>query len=173
MILKAVNFAAEKHKGQFRKGNRNTPYINHPIKVANLLSEMAKITNEDILAAAVLHDVIEDTDVTHSELVYLFNNNVANMVLEVSDDKNLSKTERKAFQIQNAPNLSYNARLIRIADKICNIQDICGVDAPQWDYERKYEYLEWAKEVVDRIKGTHDVLENYFYDEHRWGRLKL
>jgi hypothetical protein len=75
--------------------------------------------------------------------------------------------------VKNASRLSEEAKLIRIADKICNIQDVCGKDVPDWSYERKFEYLEWAKNVVDEIAGTHEVLENLFYDEHRWGRLKI
>lgn len=172
MILKATEFAANKHKGQFRKGNLNTPYINHPVKVAYVLEKVG-VTDQVVLAAAILHDVIEDTDATHSDLKNVFNKKVADIVEEVSDNKYLSRDERKAFQISNASNLTYEARLIRIADKICNVQDICGKDSPDWSYERKYEYLEWAKEVVEELIGTHEVLENIFYDEHRWGRLKI
>ena len=172
MILKATEFAANKHKGQYRKGNLNTPYINHPIKVAYVLERIG-VTDVEVLAAALLHDVVEDTDATHSDIQNVFNKKVADIVLEVSDDKEKPKAERKASQINNAPNLSYEAKLIRIADKICNVQDVCGQDSPDWDYERKFEYIEWAKSVVDQIKGTHEALENMFYDEHRWGRLKL
>lgn len=172
MILKAAEFASNKHKGQFRKGNRNTPYINHPIKVAYVL-EKFNISDEEIIAAAILHDVIEDTDATATDIENVFNKRVAGLVMEVTDNKAESRDIRKAAQIKNAPNLSHDAKLIRIADKICNIQDVCGLDAPDWNYERKYEYLEWAKAVVDQITGTHEALENMFYDEHRWGRLKI
>lgn len=173
MIVRAMQFAAEKHKGQFRKGNLNTPYINHPIKVAYVLRTIGGVEDEDIIAAALLHDVVEDTDATHADLENVFNKKVADIVLEVSDEKDKSKDFRKQHQIDNAKNLSIEAKLVRIADKICNIQDVCGEDAPNWSYERKYEYLEWAKEVVDQITGTHEMLEMTFYDEHRWGRLKL
>ena len=94
-------------------------------------------------------------------------------IIEISDEKGLDRKVRKRLQIQDARNLSYEAKIIRIADKLCNIQDICGIDAPNWDYDRKYEYLQWAEEVVNQIKGTHEELENSFFDEHRWGRLKL
>jgi guanosine-3',5'-bis(diphosphate) 3'-pyrophosphohydrolase len=172
MILKAAEFAANKHRGQFRKGNLNTPYINHPVKVASVLEEVG-IDDHETLAAALLHDVIEDTDTTHSEIKNVFNRKVADIVLEVSDDKEKSKKERKDLQIEGARFLTYEAKLIRIADKICNIQDVSGQDSPNWNYERKYEYLEWAKKVVDQINGTNEVLESIFYDEHRWGRLKI
>lgn len=173
MIVRALHFAAEKHRGQFRKGNLNTPYINHPIKVAFVLQTVANVTDEDVIAAALLHDVIEDTDATHKDLVNLFNARIADMVLEISDEKGLEPEVRKRLQIEDAPNLSKEAKLIRIADKLCNIQDVCGLDAPNWDYDRKYEYLEWAEKVVNQITGTHEVLETAFFDEHRWGRLKL
>ena len=172
MILKATEFAANKHRGQHRKGNLNTPYINHPIKVASVLEKVG-VNDTVTLAAALLHDVIEDTDTTHSEIKNVFNQKVADIVLEVTDDKVKSKKERKALQIETAKSLTYEAKLIRIADKICNIQDVSGEDAPNWTYERKFEYLDWAKRVVDQINGTHDVLESIFYDEHRWGRLKI
>lgn len=172
MILKATEFAANKHKGQFRKGNLNTPYINHPIQVAYTLEKFG-VTDIDTLAAALMHDVIEDTDATEQDIANVFNKKIAKIVTEVSDQKGLPKALRKAAQIKTASKLSYEAKLIRIADKICNIQDVSGVDAPDWSYERKFEYLEWAKEVVDELAGTHEALENAFYDEHRWGRLKL
>ena len=173
MIIKALQFAAEKHRGQLRKGNLKTPYINHPIKVAFVLETIGKVTDQNVLAAALLHDVIEDTDATHKDLVNLFNTKVADIVIEISDEKGLDRKVRKRLQIQDAKNLSYEAKIIRIADKLCNIQDNCGIDAPNWDYDRKYEYLQWAEEVVNQIKGTHEELENSFFDEHRWGRLKL
>lgn len=172
MILKAAEFAADKHRGQFRKGSMNTPYINHPVKVASVL-EAVGVNDIETLAAALLHDVIEDTDTTHSEIKNVFNQKVADIVLEVSDDKEKSKKERKDLQVEGAKFLTHEAKLIRIADKICNIQDVSGKDSPDWNYDRKYAYLEWAKKVVDQINGTNDVLENIFYDEHRWGRLKI
>jgi len=173
MIVKAMHFAAEKHRGQFRKGNLNTPYINHPIKVAFVLQTVAEIIDEDVIAAALLHDVIEDTDATHKDLANLFNNRIADIVIEISDEKGLDANVRKRLQVENAPHLSKEAKLIRIADKLCNIQDVCGIDAPNWDYDRKFEYLMWAEKVVNQILGTHEALETAFFDEHRWGRLKL
>ena len=172
-IILASKYASEKHAGQFRKGNHDIPYINHPIKVTHVLASVGAVEDEDVLAASLLHDVLEDTDTTFQELVNIFGERVAQIVAEVSDEKDLEKAERKALQIKNAKTLSYEAKLIRIADKVCNVQDICGKYAPKWSYEQKYEYIEWAKAVVDEIAGTHEVLENYFYDEHRWGRLRL
>ena len=173
MIIKALQFAAEKHKGQLRKGNLKTPYINHPIKVAFVLQTIGGVTDENVLAAALLHDVIEDTDATHKDLANLFNTKIADIVIEISDEKGLDREVRKRLQIQDAVNLSYEAKIIRIADKLYNIQDVCGIDAPNWNYDRKYEYIQWAEKVVNQIKGTHEALETSFFDEHRWGRLKL
>jgi len=173
MIVRAMHFAAEKHRGQFRKGNLNTPYINHPIKVAFVLQTVANISDEDVISAALLHDVIEDTDATHKDLCNLFNTRVADIVIEISDEKGLEASVRKRLQVEDAPNLSEEAKIIRIADKLCNIQDVCGIDAPNWDYNRKFEYLMWAEQVVNQIKGTNEALEAAFFDEHRWGRLKL
>jgi guanosine-3',5'-bis(diphosphate) 3'-pyrophosphohydrolase len=67
-LLKAIKFAAEKHATQRRKDAAKTPYINHPIEVAEHLARVGKVTDEDTLIAAILHDTIEDTDTTEEEL---------------------------------------------------------------------------------------------------------
>ncbi len=123
-LLQAVSFAAKKHIAQKRKGNDAAPYINHPLEVANLLANVGKVEDYDVLIAAVLHDTIEDTETTKEEITELFGSNVCGMVLEVTDDKSLPKSERKQKQIEHAPHLSHGAKLIKLGDKISNIHDI-------------------------------------------------
>ncbi|MEN7546772.1 HD domain-containing protein [Rapidithrix thailandica] len=160
-LLKAIQFASEKHKHQKRKGKEGVPFINHPIQVANILSETAAITDENLLMAAILHDTIEDTQTYPEEIELLFGNEVKRLVLEVTDDMSLPCQERKRLQIINAKALSSKAKLLRIADKICNVKDIL-YSPPSWSTQRKLEYLNWAEEVVVQIENIHPGLNKLF-----------
>ncbi len=161
-IIKATLFAAEKHKCQRRKGADASPYINHPIALANLLINEAQITDTDVLCAALLHDTIEDTQTTEQELRSAFGEVITRIVLEVTDDKSLPKTERKRRQVEHAPQLSPKARLVKLSDKICNLRDIVSSAPTDWSLDRKREYFDWARSVVDQIRGTHARLEAIF-----------
>ena len=123
-LITALAFAADKHKNQRRKDAEASPYINHPIALANLLLNEAGVEDQRVLIAAVLHDTIEDTDTTEQELVKHFGKDVADIVLEVTDDKALPKAERKRLQIEHAAHISRRAKLVKLADKICNLRDI-------------------------------------------------
>ena len=90
-VISAISFAADKHRNQRRKDIEASPYINHPIALANILANEAGIEDEKVLVAAILHDTIEDTETTAQELADLFGDDVAAIVLEVTDDKSLPK----------------------------------------------------------------------------------
>ena len=109
-LITALAFAADKHRNQRRKDADASPYINHPIALANLFLNEAGVEDQRVLIAAILHDTIEDTDTTEQELVKDFGKDVADIVLEVTDDKTLPKAERKQLQIgfhsPSAPMLS-------------------------------------------------------------------
>ncbi|RPI18846.1 MAG: bifunctional (p)ppGpp synthetase/guanosine-3',5'-bis(diphosphate) 3'-pyrophosphohydrolase [Ignavibacteriae bacterium] len=162
-ILKALEFAAEKHKDQRRKGKDATPYINHPIQVASLLVEYGKEEDVDLIRAALLHDTIEDTETTPDELEQHFGLEVKRLVLEVTDDKNLPKKIRKQLQVEDAPKKSDKAKMLKLSDKICNIKDVVHSPPSHWSVERRKEYLDWAEKVVKGLKGVHPVLEEMFY----------
>ena len=162
MITRAAEFAADKHRGQTRKDAERTPYINHPLAVARLLSETAGIQDAQVIAAALLHDTVEDTDATVDEIGEEFGQAVRDIVIEVTDDKSLPSARRKQLQIENAAGLSHAARLVKLADKICNLQDILAHPPVHWSLERKREYFDWAKAVVDNIRGAHAGLEGLF-----------
>jgi GTP diphosphokinase / guanosine-3',5'-bis(diphosphate) 3'-diphosphatase len=164
IVLAASAFAAHKHRDQRRKGKDASPYINHPIAVANILANEAGITDATTLAAALLHDTIEDTDTTVEELEVEFGLEIAAVVLEVTDDKNLPKQVRKRLQIEHAATLSRNAKLVKLADKICNLRDMSRSPPVDWPMERRAEYFAWAKNVVDQIRGVSPVLESLFDD---------
>ena len=161
-LIQAIAFAADKHRNQRRKDADASPYINHPIALADVLSNEAGVDDETVLIAAVLHDTIEDTDTTASELERVFGEEIAAIVLEVTDDKRLPKGERKRLQIEHAPTISRSAKLVKLADKICNLRDVADNSPVQWSLERRQEYFEWAKAVVDGLRGVHPRLEGLF-----------
>jgi (p)ppGpp synthase/HD superfamily hydrolase len=173
LLLRAVSFAAYKHRDQRRKDKEASPYINHPIEVAKVLATMGGVPDLSTLVAAVLHDTVEDTDTTFSELEKAFGQDMRLLVEEMTDDKDLPKQERKRLQIEHTRQLTERARQIKIADKICNILDITNSAPANWPLERKEEYLEWAEKVVEGCRGSNANLENYFDEVLRKGRLKI
>src|SRR3954468_17269703 len=124
LVLKAMAFAAQKHRLQRRKDREESPYINHPIDLANILANEAEIADSIVIAAAVLHDTVEDTETTPEELEREFGEEIAGIVAEVTDDRRLGKDERKRLQIQHAPHASFKAQQLKLADKIANLRDI-------------------------------------------------
>lgn len=161
-LIEAVAFAADKHRGQRRKDVAASPYINHPIALANVLANEGGVTNLTALCAAVLHDTVEDTDTTEKELADRFGSDIASVVMEVTDDKSLDKARRKELQIEHAPHMSYAARLVKLADKISNLRDILASPPADWSVERKQAYFDWAAKVVAGLRGTHPALEATF-----------
>ncbi|XP_022303701.2 guanosine-3',5'-bis(diphosphate) 3'-pyrophosphohydrolase MESH1-like [Crassostrea virginica] len=159
-IIRCTNFAAIKHKDQKRKDKEGTPYINHPIGVANILTQEAGISDVAVIQAALLHDTVEDTNTTFEEIQDHFGEEVTGIVREVTDDKNLPKLERKQKQIEHAPHASYKAKLVKLADKLYNLRDLNRCTPVGWSQERVTEYFEWAKRVVDGLKGTSPVMED-------------
>jgi len=164
IVVLAADFAAQKHRGQRRKGAADIPYINHPLKVAKYLCEIGEINDPEVLAAAVLHDTIEDTDTEFDDLVERFGQRTAEIVLEVSDDNNLSKAERKQAQIDHASRLSYEAKLVKLADKIANVEDMIANPPGNWSKSRRCDYVEWGRNVVKGLSGTNQALEKRFRD---------
>ncbi len=163
LLFKALAFSAEKHRTQKRKDIDKSPYINHPIALANILAKRWVI-DENVLCAAILHDTVEDTKTTADELRKHFGEKITSIVLEVSDDKSLDKEVRKQLQIDHAASLSHEAKLVKLADKIANITDIINTPPVKWTRERKLEYFAWAKAVVDNLRGAHQGLEKEFDD---------
>jgi guanosine-3',5'-bis(diphosphate) 3'-pyrophosphohydrolase len=166
-LLTAVAYAAEQHRLQRRKGlpvgddTLRTPYINHPITVAELLTRIGGIDDVSTLCAAILHDTIEDTDTTESDLRTLFGDTITDIVLEVTDDRSLPKQERKRMQVVHAPDLSPPAKALKLADKISNLRDLID-RPPDWSQSRIREYFDWAKRVVDGLGPSNPGLEAMF-----------
>jgi len=160
LLIKTANFAAIKHKNQKRKDPERTPYINHPIGVAEILTEEAKITDCEVLQTALLHDTVEDTNTSYDELVSVFGKAVADLVMELSDDKTLPSPIRKQQQIEHAPHASHKAKLVKLADKLYNLRDLVRSTPEGWTEQRVNEYFAWAARVVDGLRGTNQLMED-------------
>ena len=157
-LLRAIRFAAERHRDHRRKGTTAAPYINHPITVAEQLAAHGFSHETELLMAAVLHDVVEDTETTAEELAAVFGRRVADIVQEVTDDKSLPRDERKARVVRFIADKSLAARLIKLSDLAANVHDVIH-HPPHWSDTRKLEYLDWGEAVLERLRGTHAALE--------------
>jgi guanosine-3',5'-bis(diphosphate) 3'-pyrophosphohydrolase len=162
LVVRAASFAAHKHRNQRRKDQQQSPYINHPLALAEVLLTEGRVRDPVTLAGALLHDTIEDTQTSFDELRGQFGSRVADIVMEVTDTKFIDGKVRKRLQVAKARRASLAARRIKLADKICNLRDILANPPARWSLERKREYFDWAKTVVDRVRGTNARLERRF-----------
>eukprot|EP00794_Sanderia_malayensis_P008007 gene8014-8866_t len=163
-LLEAVNFAAIKHSNQRRKDKLQTPYINHPIGVAFILTSEAEVEDQSVLIAAVLHDTVEDTDTSFDEIEAVFGKEVRDIVDECTDDKNLPKEQRKSLQILHAASCSVKAKLVKLADKIYNLRDLNRTTPVGWSEERVREYFVWASKVFQGLRGVNSKLDKIYSD---------
>lgn len=158
-FLKCMDFAAIKHSTERRKDSLQTPYINHPIGVANILANEGDVQDLNVLMAALLHDTVEDTNTTLIEIEENFGEEIRKIVEEVTDDKSLGKSDRKRMQIEHAKTCSFKAKLVKLADKLYNLRDLERETPVGWTKERVDEYFAWAKMVVDNLRGANELLE--------------
>jgi len=162
LLLKALAFAAHKHKDQRRRDVDASPYINHPISLADILCNEAKVTDIETICGALLHDTVEDTETTLEELENVFGKAIRDIVMDVTDDGNLTKAARKQAQIDHAAHISDKAKLVKLADKISNLRDVLNNAPADWSLERRQAYFDWALEVINQIRGAHPGLEAMF-----------
>ena len=163
-LMKALHFAADKHRDQRRKDEEASPYINHPIEVAELLARVGGVKDLVTLQAAILHDTIEDTNTTGEELEASFGKDVRKVVEEVTDDKALIKADRKRLQIEHSPHLSERAKHVKLADKIANVRSVLEAPPAKWPLSRRREYLDWTEQVIAGLRGSNPALEKYYDD---------
>ena len=125
-ITKAIDFAAKAHDGQKRKLGH--PYIVHPLRVTEILRQYYSATDDqdvDILSAAILHDVVEDTEKTYQDIVKEFGQKVASLVGELTSDKNKSKETGKAKYLTSKMRaMSDHALMIKLADRLDNVNSL-------------------------------------------------
>jgi GTP diphosphokinase / guanosine-3',5'-bis(diphosphate) 3'-diphosphatase len=169
MVFKALELAAVRHRKQYRKGGDRTPYINHLVQVVNILASEGGETDIVLLSAAALHDVLEDTIKNDAEMqqvkahiTEVYGAEVLSVVLEVTDDKSLDKKEVRRLQVEHAPHMTQRAQKLKLADKLANIRDIAVNPPFFWPRKQIVAYIEWSKEVIDKLRGVHPVLETAF-----------
>ena len=162
IVLKAAERAAHWHTGQRRKGAAQEPYINHLLEVARLVAEATGGGDVNLVLAALLHDVVEDQEVSRATVAQEFGEDVAGLVMEVTDDKSLPKDERKRLQVAHAPDMSPRAALLKLADKTSNLLALAISPPADWSAERRLEYVQWGRDVVAGLKVENAWLEARF-----------
>ena len=173
LLLKAIQFSAQKHRDQRRKDLTRSPYINHPLDVVTLLWEVGHVRDATTLIAAILHDTIEDTQTTTDEIIEIFGLDVLSVVQEVTDDKSLHKQVRKRLQVEHAPHLSNRAKLIKLSDKCCNLRDVIQSPPSLWSIERRQRYVKWTSDVINGVRGTNPGLEAHYDNLLEKAKLSL
>lgn len=174
-LARAYRFAAEAHVDEKRKGERGEPYVNHLVEVAEMVARATGGADVDLIVAALMHDTVEDTKVTPDVLSREFGARVAALVGEVTDDKSLPQAARKQAQIEHAPHLSRDAQIIKLADKISNVRDIIASPPKGWSKERRADYVDWARQVVDICRPASPELSALFDETAArapWGKAK-
>lgn len=161
-VLKAADAAARWHVHQRRKGPAEEPYINHLVEVATLVADATEGKDTNLVIAALLHDAIEDCEVPRELIAENFGDDVASLVEEVTDDKNLPKSVRKDEQVKTAPTKSSRAKIVKLADKISNLRAIAASAPSDWSVKRRLEYVVWARKVADGLRGANRKLEEQF-----------
>ena len=162
-VFQALIFAADKHKNQRRKDLENTPYINHPIEVANFLIKHG-ITDSNIIICALLHDTIEDTNTSFEEIKELFGEEIALTVRDCTDNKKLDKITRKKEQIEHAKYIRNNAKLVKLADKYSNISMLAINPPSKWSPEEIIGYTHWGYAVCKNLFGINEKIDKTVSD---------
>jgi GTP diphosphokinase / guanosine-3',5'-bis(diphosphate) 3'-diphosphatase len=153
----ALRYATKAHAGQFRSDG--SPYVKHPERVAEFVRKFKKSKNLDaLISAAFLHDTIEDTDTTHEDLEKMFGGLVASLVKELTSDKDKIKEVGKTdYLAQKMAKMSSWSLVIKLADRLDNVQDIATAKTPEW----RHKYRSETEAVLDQLArdreltGTH------------------
>lgn len=120
--MQAADFAAKCHAGQKRKFG-NSPYINHPISVAKRISHNHQ--NQSLIVAALLHDVIEDCDVSYVDIQHYFGDHIAVLVQSVTNSCfEGDRLERKTAEFNRISKCGRHARILKLYDRLDNIEDL-------------------------------------------------
>ncbi len=158
----ALVFAAEAHANQRRKGAAQEPYLNHLVEVVDLVAQATGGEDDELLIAALLHDVVEDTAVTKEELAETYGERVGRIVQENSDDMSLPKDERRRQRIAAMKSKSPEARIVKTADVISNLRAMAASPPAGWSSDRKLGYLEGCRQLIDAGRGANAALEAVF-----------
>lgn len=155
-ILRAARIACNAHDGQRRKGSES-PYIIHPLRVAESIAALPDDTPGDrhvMILAALLHDVLEDTDVPATRIEEAFGPVVLSVVRELTQDMALAKPERKRLMLDHLQDLSVEARTVKLADRLDNLRDL---DTMSEEFVARY--VPESRILLERLRGTNAALE--------------
>lgn len=163
LVMQAALFAAIKHRKQRRKGNKELPYINHPLEVAARLAEAEPNVAPEVIAAALLHDVIEDCGVAEAELSEKFGAKIASIVEEVSEPpKEVEYEDRKAAVLARAPSFSPEARLVKVSDMVTNLNDLLRSAPEEWRLDKQQGQFDRARAIFECVRGQSAALDAQF-----------
>ena len=167
LLNEAIDFATEKHNGQFRKGT-SRPYITHPLEVVQILEGMG--ADETLLIAGVLHDTLEDTDTTKEEIKERFGQAVVDLVCGHTEDKSQSWQERKENAIREVESANLQMKMLVLADKLSNISDMwrdhVEVGEHLWERfhapkERQAWYYQSMRKALTPVKNLPQAKKAY------------
>ena len=161
-VTTAAARAAHWHAAQRRKGAAAEPYVNHLLEVASLVATATGGDDVNLAIAALLHDAVEDQAVTRAMIAAEFGEDVAALVMEVTDDKALPKARRKALQVEHASHKSPRAALLKMADKTSNLMALASSPPADWSVQRRTDYVLWAREVVAGLQVDNAFLRDRF-----------
>ena len=153
IILGAKKFAQEKHKNQKRKDGV-TPYSDHLEGVVNRLKNLG-VTDKDVLCAAWLHDIIEDTDVTFDQINERFGREVAVIVLSLSKDQNILKKDREIQYINQLKDASFQTKLIKLCDISANLKDLANAPISKTQKNKQIKKILHYLRII-----KNDIIEN-------------
>jgi (p)ppGpp synthase/HD superfamily hydrolase len=153
LISTALMLAAEGHANQRRKSD-DAPYINHLIDVMSLLVTIEKVIDSTILCAAILHDSLEDTNITQASILEEFGEDTLNIINALTDDKSLTLAERRKYILNKLPNSSPAIKLIKLADICSNASAIPA----GWDLQRIKDYFTWLDTVAKACRPSSEAL---------------
>lgn len=171
LVVRAAYFAGEKHRLQRRSDIEQTPYINHPLELAHILTEEGDIYCMDTICASLLHDTLEDTETSPEELNKHFGEIITSIVIEVSNDMTLNSQQRREYELRKVASLSNKAKLVKIADKLANIRDVSTMPPAGWTREKKQNYFDFALEIVDQVKDASPRLHQIFLRDYKYLKI--
>jgi hypothetical protein len=162
LVARAQAFAIDAHAGQTRKGAAREPYVVHLAEVATLTRAFGG--SDAAVAAAWLHDCIEDCAVVDAEIREAFGDTVADLVGELTDPPRTPRARRRRLQVEKAAGKSPEARLIKVADKTSNLRSVAMSPPREWDGMRKLGYVRWGVAVVAALPALPDTALATFLD---------
>ena len=157
LLRRADEFAERKHRGQFRKDGV-TPYIAHPRGVCRIVREEFGVDDPETLAAALLHDTIEDTTTDFDDLAGAFGRRVAGWVAVLTKDKRLPEARREREYFAGLERGPLPAKLVKIADSLYNLRDSDAAKRPK--AEKKARKLLSIFRGVPALKKALDILRH-------------